>query len=191
MDVYNMTGVTSPTNGVQDFLGCFSDFLKLDSYTCQSSLVLANLCKKQCKFHGFNYAGTDGGKTCRCSNDAPGMLIAATSCVTPCAGSTTNETCGSALAGSIYSTKSVSANAINKNLAKPGGYVGCTTDTKGVFVLTKNFQWISPGGNSMDVCLAGCAQLGYPMATMSNTVECTCGTLPDWNNGVAYVSNTD
>jgi hypothetical protein len=191
MDVYNVTGVAMPTNGIQDYLGCFSDFTKLSSFTFQSNTMSAKICKEQCKFRGYSTAGIDSGRTCRCGNTAPNTLVPASSCNTPCFGPKTNETCGSNTAGSIYSTRSITANAINENLAGPGGYVGCTTDAVNALVLTQNFRWNPPAGNSKDVCLSGCAQMGYPMAAMSNGIECTCGTLPDWKNGVIYTVDSD
>lgn len=193
MDVYNATGVRAPTNGVQGYLGCYSDFYNtVNSFTFQSNIMSSDICKKQCKYRGFKIAAIDSGKTCRCGNTQPVTLVGLTGCTTPCVGTTTNETCGSSSAASTYSTDAITTNAINENLAGAGGYVGCTTDGKLARALTKNFRWNPPTNtNSKQTCLAGCAQLGYPMAAMSNGIECTCGTLPDWNNGVIYTIDTD
>lgn len=193
MDVYNATGVRAPTNGVEGYLGCFSDFYgTVNSFTFQSNIMSSDICKKQCKYRGYSIAAIDGGKTCRCGNKAPVALVGLTGCTTPCVGTTTNETCGSSSAASTYSTDALTTNAINENLAGPGGYVGCTTDGTKSRALTNNFRWNPPNNsNSKRTCLAGCAQLGYAMATMSNGGECTCGSLPDWSNGVIYTIDTD
>jgi hypothetical protein len=193
LDVYNATGVKAPSNGVEGYLGCFSDYYyKVNSFSYTSNIMSSDICKKQCKYRGYKIATVDNGKSCRCGNDMPTALVGLTGCTTPCFGTTTNETCGSSTAASTYSTDAISTNAINENLAGPDGYVGCLTDGRLSRALTNSFRWNPPAGtNSKKTCLAGCAQLGYAMATMSNSVECTCGTLPDWTNGAIYAIGTD
>jgi len=188
MDIYNSSAAPIVSSAVAGYVGCYNDLGKLNSFSFSSTKMSGKICKEHCKFRGYAYAGTDSGKTCRCGNTALTSLVAASACNMNCASTTTNETCGSFIAGSVYSTAQTSATALNDYDVGPSGSVGCFVQGSGL--LSTTMKW-NTNINTPTVCVAGCGQLGYDKAMMSDGGDCTCGKAMNFAGGGYTVADSE
>lgn len=132
-----------------------------------NNTVTPQACVTVCRGYGYRTAALYAG-SCSCGYDVPAELQPTTSgtCDIPCGGDS-SQTCGGSASTQIYVDPSfadpvVLAGATPADIAAHYQYLGCffkandfPTDDDAVTITTQD---------SMALCLAQCAETGYPLA---------------------------
>lgn len=184
-----------PANGVSGYQSLFPGYWgSVDSPTKFNSTIVPQACAQACRGYGYKIAvlgNTPAG--CFCGTTTPSgkvSVAAATYCRSPCTadktqgigGSTPLYQCGGSAAGSLYidpSFASEAAVASYQTSVTSGNngyqYLGCfyspNFSASSANAATESTQ----GSMQLVYCTQKCAQIGYPMATMSSTGACSCG----------------
>ena len=169
------SGIVKQSTTVQGYKGCYSpgNFTTNAAYTTgRDSTMSGTLCQRTCRNKGFVFAGVNDGDTCYCSNTQDvGQVYPLTSCVTACAGDST-QSCGNGQYQiSIYDTQ---VSAALPPSGFPSGYIGCFSDPSNAKQMT-GFKQIGAASMSSAICGSLCRSKGFSLAGTENSNQCYCG----------------
>ncbi|CDZ98531.1 beta-1,6-N-acetylglucosaminyltransferase, contains WSC domain [Phaffia rhodozyma] len=153
--------------------GCWQDSATDRVLTGSSStlgLMTTAQCVSSCSTQGFIYAGLEASFYCYCGNTiaSSSLLLAASSCTSPCGGNST-EICGGPSALSIYSTEAVeNTDSSNSTWTDEGCWVFNGNDTTTLSGLTT-----SSSAMTQSLCRSRCDFGGYAFAGLQGDY-CYC-----------------
>ncbi|KAJ3313405.1 hypothetical protein HDU76_002652, partial [Blyttiomyces sp. JEL0837] len=172
------------------YVGCFKEGTSgraLAGMPIPATATMTNEhCATQCLAKGFAISGTEFGQECYCGNDIRngGAAAAETDCTSVCAGNTA-EKCGGGNRLTVYSSITpanitIWPAPVLKKTGLPAGYsyVGCymdnVPDANGNQQRTLQWQYISLGKMTVEMCISHCFRFGYKLAGLEYGSECYC-----------------
>jgi len=166
-----------------DYMGCWTspsaDALR--NYTFTNGAMTQAMCTSACASLDYAFAGLQNGNACMCGDENFSTYQQLDSaCNKACPGST-STTCGSAFNMAVYSV----SNLHGSETSDPAGYVGCYVDANhngGGAPLR-----IKPANLTNEMCIAGCKELNYTVASMTQGALCFCSNK--WGGGSKLPDN--
>ncbi|OCF41274.1 hypothetical protein I317_04932 [Kwoniella heveanensis CBS 569] len=179
MDLYNATGAVA-NNGVQGYLGCFTDDSSLNGASYTSDYMSIDTCNQWCFARNFAYAGVRNGNQCKCGNTSPSLATTTASCVNACSANS-KQNCGTA---STIATYDLAKTGIKSGdfvaTSNSTGYVGCYSEGSTRMLPSYYF---SQSGMTNDICISNCKALGYDLAGTEFGTQCYCADKLDATSG--------
>jgi len=166
-----------------DYMGCWTspsaDALR--NYTFTNSGMTQSMCFSACASMKYAFAGLQNGNACMCGDENFSTYQQLDSSCNKACGGSSSTTCGSAFNMAIYSVTDLHGDPASD----PAGYVGCYVDAghNGGGAPLR----IKPAGLTIDMCVGGCKELNYTVASMTQGNLCHCSNK--WGGGSKLPDN--
>ncbi|XP_014241723.1 uncharacterized protein LOC106662269 isoform X1 [Cimex lectularius] len=170
-----VAGVTTLTADNSRYVGCFKEIsaatrlLPNEQKNFVGDLTVEK-CISHCLSKGFDYAGTQYGFECFCSQERPSFKRSANeeTCNKPCDGNK-HQICGGNWRLSVYETTEQARNPVSSN------YIGCFYDSNLNRLLVNAYKDFD-GKLTPEACVSFCYRGGYRYAGVQHKSNCYCGS---------------